>query len=199
MTSRVSSARSVAALTFLLIASCATTAVPLETRATVEPLDLYPLRVGHAWSYDVDTAEPTTTLAITRVEAFDGRIAIVRNAHSLVRYEVSPDGIRLAASNAWLLRAPLEEGATWPAPGGRTAELVSRTAAVQTPAGEFEGCFEVLETGGKLELEVRTVYCPDVGPVLVASTMRSGTSDRTLTVSARLRGYDVTTPPASDR
>lgn len=199
MTSRVSSARSFAVSTFLLIASCATNAAPPQTRATVEPLDLYPLRVGHAWSYDVDTAEPTTTLAITRVEAFDGRIASVRNANALVRYEVGPDGIRLAASDAWLLRAPLDEGATWPAPGGRTAELVSRSASVQTPAGEFEGCFEVFETGGKLELEVRTVYCPGVGPVLVASTMRSETSDRMLTVSARLRGYDVTSSPAADR
>jgi len=56
----------------------------------------------------------------------------------------------------------------------------------------------VSETGGKLELEVQTVYCASVGPVLVESTMRSNVSDRALTVSARLRGYEVS-PTSSTR
>ena len=199
MTLRVSRERSVAALVLSLVAACAGTRVPSATPVPLEPLDLYPLRAGHAWSYDVDTGEATTTLAITRVEAFDGEVAVVRNADSLIRYQVGPEGIRFAGTDGWLIRAPLREGATWPAPGGRNAELVSMGATVATPAGEFERCVDVLEVGGELELEVRTVYCPAVGPVLVTSTMRSATSERVLSVSARLRGYDVTSSVASDR
>jgi hypothetical protein len=69
--------------------------------------------------------------------------------------------------------------------------LISTGTTIETPAGAFDRCMEVVETGGKLELEVHTVYCPGVGPVLVVSTMHSNVSDRVATVSAQLRGYDV--------
>ena len=130
--------------------------------------------------------------------AFDGKIAEVHVARAVVRYEVRPDGIRVLPTDVWLLRTPLRPGATWPAPGGRVAELVSTNAVAETPAGRFDRCVEVRELGGKLELEVRTVYCPGVGPVSVTSTMQSNVSERALSVSARLRGYSVT-PRGSDR
>ena len=164
-----------------------------------DPRDFYPMQVGNAWSYDVDTGEGTTTLAVTRVESFDGRVAALRTAKAIVRYEATPDGIRLATGDAWLLRAPLEVGRTWSAPGGREAELLSRRVSVATPAGTFQSCVEVREVGGKLDLEVRTVYCSGVGPVSVSSTMKSDTGDRALTVVARLRGYSVNRTGASDR
>lgn len=181
----------------LIMAACASTVRPALPKA-IEPSDLYPLATGNAWSYDVDTGEPSTTLAVTRVETFDGRVAEVRTAQTLLRYEVLPEGIRVPPRDEWVLRAPFEEGATWPGRGGRTARLVSMGLHVETRAGAFDGCVLVSETGGKLELEVRTVYCPRVGPVSVESTMRSNVSDRALTVSAKLRGYDVS-PTSSPR
>ena len=161
----------------------------------IEPSDLYPLQSGNAWSYDVDTGEASTTLAITRVESFDGHIAEVRTGHTVVRYEVLAEGIRVLPGVAWLIRAPLEEGATWTGRAGRTARLISTDTAIETPAGTFDRCVEIVETGGQLELEVRTVYCPGVGPVSVDSTMRSSVGDRAVTVSARLRGYDINARP----
>ena len=157
----------------------------------ISPTDLYPLRSGNAWSYDVDTGENTHTLAITRVEALHGPIAIVRTGNSSVKYELREEGIYVTADNAWLFRLPFEEGKTWPARGGRTGRMISTQARVETPAGTFEGCLEVVETGGERELEVRTIYCPFVGPVAVDSTMRSDVSSREVSVRARLRGYDV--------
>jgi hypothetical protein len=174
----------------LVMAACASTMRPASTE-TIEVRDLYPLQTGNAWSYDVDTGESSTTLAVTRVESFDGRIAEVRTGQTLLRYEVLSEGIRLPSGDEWVLRAPFEEGATWPGRAGRTARLVSMGLRVETPAGTFDDCMLVLETGGKLELEVRTVYCARVGPISVESTMRSNLSDRVLTVSARLRGYEV--------
>jgi hypothetical protein len=181
-----------------LVNACAGKSAPTTTPAVLGPLDFYPLATGNAWSFDVDTGEPSTTLAITRVESFDGTTAEVRTADSIVRYEVLPDGIRVLPADVWLIRTPLRPGATWPAPGGRIAELVSTDAVAETPAGSFDRCIEVRELGGELALEVHTVYCPGVGPVSVTSTMRSNVSERALTVSARLRGYSVT-PRGSDR
>lgn len=166
-------------------------------RSLVDPRDFYPMQAGNAWSYDVDTGDDTTTLAVTRVESFDGRVAVVRTAHAIVRYEVAPDGIRAATGDAWLLRAPLEAGTTWPAPGGREAKLHSSRVVATTPAGTFEDCIEVIEVGGRLDLEIRTLYCRGVGPVSVSSMMKSKTGDRSLTVFARLRGYRV--HPTPDR
>ena len=199
MTSRTRSVLGVAALLLCLPSGCGGKSVPTEKPSTIDPLDLYPLSTGNAWSYDIDTGEASTTLAITRVASFDGRFAQVRTARTIVRYEVQAEGIHVPADEAWLIRAPLREGSTWAARGGRTAELVSARASVETPAGTFEGCIEVLERGGQLELEVRTIYCPGVGPALVESTMRSNVSERVLTVTARLRGFTVNPRPGPDR
>lgn len=199
MTFRVCSVIGFLAFSLCFAIACGGRSAPSTSPSVIDPLALYPLNEGNAWSYDVDTGEPPTTLAITRVESFDGRVAEVRTASAVVRYEVRPEGIYVPVDDAWLVRAPLREGAKWPGRGGRTAELVSMHAMVETAAGRFDGCVEVLELGGKLELEVRTVYCPGVGPVAVASTMRSNVSERALTVSARLRGFTVNPRTASGR
>ena len=181
----------------LLAAACAPKATPASTNR-LSPSDYYPLGAGNAWAYDVDTGEDSTTLGVTKVESFDGRVAVVRTGRTVLRYEVLEDGIRVLADEAWVLRAPLEVGASWRGRGGRSARIVSTDAPVETRAGNFDRCVEVLETGGKLELEVRTIYCPRVGPVLVESTMRSEASERSLAVSARLRGYEVSVFAASN-
>ena len=182
-----------------LAIGCASRAVPSTADAAIDPRDFYPFDEGNAWSYDVDTGEGSTTLAVARVDAFDGRVADVRTGQAVVRYEVGADGIRIPSEQAWLLRTPLREGATWMSRGGRTARVVSTRARAQTSAGDFDGCIEIFETGGELGLEVTTVYCPGVGPVSVQSTMRSEVSERTLTVTARLRGYEVSRFRASAR
>lgn len=193
----MTSAVRLGAAALLLAVACAPR-MPPASPGTIAPSDLYPLKTGNAWSYDVDTGEASTTLAISRVVRLDGQVAEVRTGRTLLRYELLPDGIRLPPGDEWILRTPLEEGATWPGRGGRSAQLVSMGLSIETRAGSFDKCVLVIETGGELELEVRTVYCPGVGPVTVESTMRSKLSDRALTVSARLRGY-VVNPNSSSR
>lgn len=178
--------------------ACGGRTVPSASETELTPDDLYPLREGNAWSYDVDTGAAKTTLAITKVLRFDGSIAEVQTGSARVQYELSEQGIRVPPEDVWLLRAPIREGASWPARAGRLARLVAERLSVETPAGTFHGCVEVLETGGKLDLEVRTVFCPGVGPVSLRSTMRSERADRSVSVSARLRGYQVS-PASPDR
>jgi len=182
-----------------LAAGCAGQNPPPPSHRLVDPLVLYPLQAGNAWSYDVDTGEASTTLAVTRVAGFDGHLAEVRTGGAVVRYEVSAEGIRAPTDDGWIIRAPVEDGATWQGRGGRIAHVISISMALETPAGRFDRCVEVLETGGKPDLEVRTVYCPGVGPVSVRSTMRSSVSDRVVTVSALLRGYEVSASRVPDR
>jgi hypothetical protein len=177
------------------LVGCATHQAAVRDPETIAPSDLYPFRAGNAWSYDVDTGEPTTTLALTRVERIDGHRAHVRTGDALVVYEVQPEGIFVPDDGVWLLRAPIRVGTSWRARGDRNAEIVSTTAEAQTTAGSFEGCVEVLERGGPLGLEVRTVYCPGVGPATVTSTFHSELGDRALVVSARLRGYQLAKSP----
>ena len=105
------------AATLCLACACAGKNPPPPSPAPIEPGDLYPLQTGNAWSYDVDTGEASTTLAVTRVEVFDGRIAEVRTGREVVRYEVLAEGIRVPPGDEWLIRAPLQEGATWPSRG----------------------------------------------------------------------------------
>jgi hypothetical protein len=181
----------IGSLLLLFSIGCARSSSSTIAPHALTPLDLFPLQVGNVWSYDVDTGEPSTTLAITRVEAIDGSFVDVRTGDTIVRYELLPAGIRVPPNDVWLIRAPLSVGATWTGRGDRTATLVSVDATAETPAGAFRGCVEIVEKGGRLELEVRTLYCPGVGPVVVSSTMSSTRSERRLTVTATLRGYKV--------
>ena len=181
-------------LALAVLAGCRDSKTPtIQPPLALAPLDLYPLQPGNAWSYEVETGERSPTLAVSRVESLRGSIATVLTGQTQVKYEIRDEGVYVVSDSAWLFRTPFELGATWPARGGRTAQLVSTNANVQTPAGSFRGCLEVLETGGARGLEVRTVYCPFIGPVSVDSTMRSDVSERVLTVRARLRGYDTGT------
>jgi hypothetical protein len=182
-----------------LLAACAGSEPRPSSPDTLEPSEYFPLHAGNAWSYDVDTGDVSTTLGVTRVEASDGHFAEVRTGRASVRYETLAEGIRVPPGDAWLLRGPLKEGASWPARGGRTARLLSMDTRIETRAGRFERCIEVAETGGELELEIRIVYCPGVGPVALDSTMRSKTSERVVTVVARLRGYEVSRESRSER
>ena len=68
--------------------------------------------------------------------------------------------------------------------------MVDTDKHVVTPAGEFSGCVEVHESGGATPKEVRTVFCPDVGPVELESSMPMALSGQHARVIARLRGYD---------
>lgn len=181
------------ALLALAVTSCGgsqSVAAPAD-KAELVPADFYPLKVGNVWSYDVDSGDETPTLAITKVERVDGSLVELRtNRAQAVRYELRPEGIS-AGDRVWLLRAPIRTGSEWQSRGGRVAMVGSTTETITTEAGTFSPCVRVHERGGELELDVTTVYCKDVGPVYVQSTMT--TKRGSVSVTARLRGYSLVT------
>ncbi len=182
-------------LVLLLLVGCGGPSTP----AAREPLTarrLYPLQRGLVWSYNVDTGlgEPPT-LAISQVVTAEGdRFEVQNNRSEAVVYERRPEGIYRPASGTWLLRDPIEVGAHWEAPGGRTARITSVDERVATPSQQFDECVRVEEVGGEDGRVIATVYCPDVGPVLVESRMRAALTGRDATVRALLLGYGSTDP-----
>ncbi len=164
--------------------------------ATIKPSDplsierLYPLRAGSVWTYDVDTGQTLTTLAITRVTASaDGRIEVTSGADPIV-YERRPEGLFRPDRNAYILKAPVTKGARWDAGADGEAEVTATDKSVSTPAGDFNQCVEVVERSTSVGKLVRTVFCPDVGPVELESSLQMSLSGEVARVHATLRGYD---------
>ena len=152
---------------------------------------LYPMRAGSVWTYDVDTGEGAPpTLAITRVTSSEGGQVDVSSGGPPIRYEQRSDGLYRADRRAYVLKQPLRKGATWDAGQGATAEVLDVDKRVSTAAGDFSGCVEVREAGGNTPKVVRTVFCPDIGPVELESSMGLAVTGRSARVLARLRGYD---------
>jgi hypothetical protein len=148
------------------------------------------MRVGSIWSYDVDTGEGLPVLAITRVEAAsNGQIEVSSGSDSL-HYEQRPDGLFRVDVGSYLLREPLAAGSSWEGHDGGRAEITRIDARVSTPAGDFANCVEVVESGGASDKRVRTVFCPDVGPVEIESSLHIQLTGKATRVLAKLRGYD---------
>jgi hypothetical protein len=174
----------------VLLAGChgATVKNAGNTKLTVERL--YPLRAGSIWSYDVETGEGPPTLAISRVtSAANGRAEVSSGGTPLI-YELKPDGLYRVDRSAYVLKEPLVAGTKWDVGQGGSAEISAVGKHASTFAGEFEHCVEVVEREPAAQKTVRTVFCPDVGPVEVESSISLQVSARGAKVLAKLRGYD---------
>ncbi|MFK7985082.1 MAG: hypothetical protein AB8I08_03550 [Sandaracinaceae bacterium] len=173
--------------------------VPIDR---TDPAVFYPMRANAQWVYDVDTGggEPPT-LGIFEVIEREGATAQIANNRGMDRngqvshgdpmgYEVVPEGIRHVASDGWLLRRPIEAGAEWSSIGGRTARITDADATAEVFAGTYEHCLEVTETGDEAGRTIRTVYCPEIGPVIMESSLSTELTMRTVSTRATLRSYD---------
>ncbi|HHH28795.1 MAG TPA: hypothetical protein ENK57_10690 [Polyangiaceae bacterium] len=191
-------------LVALLLSACGS-AIPEVAAPEIDrlaPTTLYPMHRGAQWVYDVDTggAEPPTLGIFEVVEATGNTRQIANNrgmnSHGQVThgdpmgYEILPEGIQNAGSGTWILRAPIELGAEWPAMGGRTARVVDLDRAVEVYAGAYEHCVQVEEAGGEDGRVVTTTYCPEVGPVVIESMMETRMTMRQVATRASLRSYD---------
>ncbi|MEM6962607.1 MAG: hypothetical protein AAF355_03905 [Myxococcota bacterium] len=164
------------------------------TRTTITVETLYPMAEGSAWSFDVDTgvSNAPPTLAITRVVSARGALfELSNNGSEPVRYELREQGLFRPGSGTWLLRKPIETGASWASTSGMVAEVASMGVRVTTPAGTFEDCVLIEERGEDSTRRIATTYCPGVGPVRVLSSMSTRFRGTHTEVTAVLRGYAV--------
>jgi hypothetical protein len=151
---------------------------------------LYPMRAGSVWTYDVDTGEGLPVLAITRVLSQRENRAEVSSGGEPILYEQRADGLFRTDLEGYVLKAPIRKGTRWELHDGATAEITDIQKTVVAPAGDFSGCVEVSESGGASQKRVRTVFCPDVGPVEIESSLQIAITGKAARVVARLRGYD---------
>ncbi len=177
----------------LMVASCggAQTGAARPTGDVRAPSRLYPLGAGYVWSYKIDTGTTMDSLVVMRVVRADGSHFEVSpgGGGSPSIYDRRPEGLFRPGSSTWLLRAPIEVGATWPSTSGMTATVTSVTARAATGAGDFEDCVEVTEAGGEAGRVTRTVYCTDVGPVLIDTSVALSVRETALHVVAKLQGF----------
>jgi hypothetical protein len=179
-------------LACLLVACRSAPQVDAGDRLSVDRL--YPLRTGAVWSYDVDTGQGPTILAITRVVRAEGSAVEISVGKASIQYERRAEGLFRPDRQAFVILAPVKAGASWDAGGGSTAEVRSVDRSLDTPAGRFQGCVEIVESGGSGGKVVRTVFCPDVGPVEVVSSMALP-GEGQVEVTARLRGFNLDAKP----
>lgn len=172
----------------VLLLGCASSPKPPPSQE-LTPARLYPMAAGSAWSYDVDAGDGTTVLAIARVASVGEGVAAIQGGEGTTQYELRADGIYRIERGGYLLKAPLRPGARWSSGGGMEAEVTAMDAALETPAGQFRGCVEVVERGSPTGAVITTTYCPDVGPVQVLSSLIMTTGQ--VQVVARLRGYQI--------
>lgn len=166
-----------------------------RTAAPTGPLtasSLYPMGQGYTWTYDIDTETEMNNLGITRVTSVAGNtVEVTTDAGETHVYERREDGIYRADAGVWLLRDPIVVGTEWPSMSGRTARITSVSEVVDVFSGHYEGCVEVREEGGDSGRAIRTVYCRDVGPVLIEVSQSLVTSMAgTVTVTGRLRDFN---------
>ncbi len=188
--SRFTLTHALAASLLLLATACAGTQKKPSPALEITPATLYPLAEGNAWSYDVDTGEGDSVLAVARVARKVGEIAeVVTGSSEALRYEPRSDGIARVGSEGYVLKAPLDKGASWPSGPGRTALVSDVGVRFESTAGRFQACVVIDERDEASGQRTFTTYCPGVGPVQVVSEM--DVRGQTLRVVARLRGYDV--------
>ena len=173
----------------LLSIGCATGGTAVKPKGDDWSIaSLYPLSTGNAWSYMVDmgTDNVLTTVQVLRAE---GQDFVLRSGVEELRYRSTPQGLLRVGSPGHILLAPVKVGRSWPSGPYTTTTVARRVDRVETEAGSFSGCAEVVDEDSQSGKRVSTIYCPHVGPVSVVSEL--ALSHSTAQVKALLRGFQV--------
>jgi hypothetical protein len=148
---------------------------------------LYPMHLGCAWSYDVDSGDGQPVLATARVLSVEHDVSTVQTGQGVQRYQRDADGIRRVGQPYALLREPFSLGSHWRSAGDAEARVSAVGQTLTTPAGTFDACVVIQEVHSRSQQQVTTTYCPGVGPVRIDSQIQL--SSQRAFVHATLRGF----------
>ncbi len=130
----------------------------------------FPLLDGMIYTYRTTNEVGEEGLLVARVKRIDkthGELVYPRGAR---RFEYAPDGLKVVSLDgaAYVLKLPLAKDATWRGEHGGNARVMSVSERVETPAGVFTGCVQILEERlGDRPIRYATTFCPEVGVVLL--------------------------------
>ncbi len=163
-------------------------------------LAYYPFASGMQWSYMVyGPPGAPGLLKVDKVVAFDGKTAVVQSGDTSLTYSVTREAIYREPAHAPLLKWPIVLGDAWAGAKGSKVEVTKVDARAVTDAGTFEGCVETTErVGGDAAGLLRTMFCPDVGPVIVEiHELNAPPGEMAAHLVGKLRAYGmpVTIPP----
>jgi hypothetical protein len=192
------SSRSLVGLALVLLAGCATTeggAGKHVPRTGLQAADYFPLAEGWKWAYDLEK-DGDKILGIYAVVERNAQGATIMAGPEKLTYAVSPEGMAQMDANGvgdFVLKNPIKKDATWPVSGG-TARVVSTTEEVTVDAGHFYDCAVVEVTRADPPRIARTIFAPDVGPVVIEVQVQEN-GKYVVATRARLRSL---TKPGED-
>jgi len=126
----------------------------------------FPLEEGKIYSYTTRENEDTGML-VAKVHRTDATHGELRLSNATKRFAILPDGITYVGG-AYVLKTPLDTGASWPGEHGGTTTIASTDVSLQVPAGSYAGCLQTVEDRGRVPgARYETTYCPGVGMVLL--------------------------------
>jgi hypothetical protein len=157
-------------LALSLCAGCATndTAVKHVPRTGLQAADYFPVARGWKWAYDLER-DGQKILAIYSVIERTADGATIATGDERLTYAVSPQGLaQMDASGVgdFVIKNPVAKDATWTVAGG-TARVVSTSEEVTVDAGHFYDCAVVEVTRANPPRIARTIFAPDVGPIVI--------------------------------
>ena len=132
----------------------------------VEPF--FPLVDGMIYTYKTqnEVGEEGILIArVLRVDATHGKLTYGRGSKS---FELRRDGVVLKTpdGDAYLLKAPLTEGASWRGEHGGKVTVLKANVSIDVIAGHYDGCVQTMEERlGDRPVRFATTYCPGVGVV----------------------------------
>jgi hypothetical protein len=181
-------------LVLSLGAACATTggAVKHVPRTGLQAADYFPLAEGWKWAYDLEK-DGQKILAIYSVIQRTAEGATIATGDERLTYAVTPQGLAQMDANGvgdYVIKNPVTKGATWAVAGG-TARVVSTTEEVTVDAGHFYDCAVVEVTRADPPRLARTIFAPDVGPVVIDVEVQQ---DGKFVVATRARLRSATKP-----
>jgi hypothetical protein len=142
-------------------------AKPSASGSTVE--QYFPLEEGRLYNY-VTSENGETGMLVAKVHRTDPTHGELRLSNATKRFVYSPEGVAYDAG-AFILKAPLEVGKTWPGEHGGTTRVAAIDAAPKVVAGTYSACVQTVEEGGRPPgAKFTTTYCPGVGMVLLEVT-----------------------------
>ena len=179
-----------ASVLLLVVAGCATTKSGMVSDGP-SSAEYAPFPLGSSWTYDVEYPGQKGEMTIELVGERDGYKIDNRKG----QWQHTPKGLR--DKDRYLIRHPIETGASWQSVTGPSAvehyEIVSVGSACESLAGKFEDCLVVngkIRQNKDISIHITWTWARDVGLVKLSTESERG-GKRRRQVWQSLKAYSV--------
>lgn len=149
---------------------------PRVAASSGSPVESYfPLEQGKMYTYATrDGAESgMISMRVERGDATHGKLVVV-GTRSAKRFVYEKDGVAYEGG-AYILKAPIEVGTSWPGEHGGTAKIAKTDLSMTVGDKTYGACIQTVEDGTRPpNSRYTTTYCPGVGMVLFEVVTNEG-------------------------